>query len=118
MDQGQLHLLYLGLHLVVVEIVDVDVQRTKLALVFLVDWDRSDTLLAIYVALNKFFCQRIADNHTLGFCLAISSDATNSGRAMCSFGTNEYCKQSLCLCHVLLLSEEGRGVTRASPEAA
>ena len=105
MDQGQLHLLYLFLHLVVVEIVDVDIQRTELALVFLVDWNRSNTLLAIYVALNKFFCQRIADNHTFGFCFAVTPDATHCGRAMCSLCTDEYCKQSLCLCHVLLPSE-------------
>ena len=79
-----------------IEIVYIDVQRAPLTFVFFVDWDRSDTLLAVNMPLHDLFCQRFAYDLTkpLGFTLAVR--LSNRSRTVCNLRTFEGRKHSLC----------------------
>jgi hypothetical protein len=87
----------LGLQLFVVQVVDVNVNRTELAFVVVVDWDRTNATLPIDVPLYQLLGQRLSDNSTLAFCFTVPPNSTNNRRAV-SVRRPDVCgKQSFCL---------------------
>ena len=79
-----------------IKIIDIYVQRSPLAFVFLVDRDSPDTLLALYVSLHDFFCQRLTYNATVRFSFTAATNLSYCSRAVCNLRSLKGRKHSLC----------------------
>ena len=97
MHEGKLELLDLVLQGLVVEVVDIDVQRTPPALVVGVDRDSTHTKAATQVRLDLSYGQRLPYNTAVRLCLPCAPGPSDFRRAVGNLRTLEGSQHSCCV---------------------